>query len=118
MKNQGILARLKNAFTGIRQAWLGERSFRTQIGLALGTLLFFTWWGLPAFWWGLIIIVIALVVAAELMNSGIEALADHLHPEHHPAIGKVKNMAAGMVLVIAFAAVVVGVLAILANPLH
>jgi len=53
-----------------------------------------------------------LVLAAELLNSSIEALADHLHPEQHSAIGKVKDMAAGMVLIMSVAAVIVGILAI------
>jgi len=47
-----------------------------------------------------------------LANSSIEALTDHLHPEQHPAIGKVKDIAAGMVLIMSVAAVIVGILAI------
>ncbi len=99
MKNRGLMTRLKNAFAGIQHTWRGERSFRTQVGIALAALSFFAWWGLPAYWWGMIVLVIALALAAELMNSGIEALADHLHPEHHPAIGKIKDMTAGTVLI-------------------
>ncbi len=116
MKNQKLITRMKNAFAGIRHAWRGERSFRAQVGMGLAAVIFFVWWGLPPLWWGLIIIAVALVLAAELVNSGIEALADHLHPAQHPAIGKVKDMAAGMVLVMAIAAVVIGLLAILSNP--
>lgn len=56
---------------------------------------------------------IALVLAAELINTSIEALADHLHPTQHPAIEKVKDLAACMVLVIALAAVMIGLLTIL-----
>ena len=84
--------------------------------MGLAGIVFFLWWGLPAVWWGLVTIAIALVLAAELVNSSVEALADHLHPQYHPAIGKVKDMAAGMVLVMAVAAAVIGVLAILSNP--
>ena len=116
MKNRGLTTRLKNALAGIHHVWRRERSFRAQVGTGVAAVTFFVWWGLPLYWWALITIAITLVLAAELVNSGIEALADHLHPEHHPAIGKVKDMAAGMVLVMALAAVVIGVLAILSNP--
>ena len=112
MKNRGLTTRVKNAFSGVRHAWCGERSFRTQVGMGLVAVIFFLWWGLPFFWWGLVTLAITLVLAAELANSSIEALADHLHPEQHPAIGKVKDMAAGMVLIMSVAAVIVAILAI------
>jgi len=44
------------------------------------------------------------VVAAELMNTAIENLADLLHPEVHPALRIVKDCAAGAVLVATLAA--------------
>lgn len=115
MKNRGLMTRLENALAGIKHVWRRERSFRTQVGMGLAALIFFGWLGLPLLWWGLVTIAITMVLTAELVNSGIEALADHLHPEHHPAIGMVKDMAAGMVLVTALAALVIGVLAILSN---
>ena len=44
------------------------------------------------------------MLAAELFNTAIESLADHLHPEQHPAIKVVKDCAAGAVLVASVAA--------------
>lgn len=44
---------------------------------------------------------------AELFNSALETLTDHLHPEHHHEIGAAKDIAAGAVLVAALAAVFV-----------
>jgi diacylglycerol kinase (ATP) len=38
-------------------------------------------------------------MAAELLNTAIEELADHLHPELHPRIRLVKDCAAAGVLV-------------------
>ena len=69
--------------------------------------------GLPAI--HPVVHMIALVLAGELINSSIEALADHLHPQQHPAIGRVKDLAAGMVLVTSIAAMIVGLLALWAN---
>ena len=40
---------------------------------------------------------IGLVLVAELLNTAIEALADRLHPERHPEIRVVKDVAAAAV---------------------
>ncbi|HRP67860.1 MAG TPA: diacylglycerol kinase [Thauera sp.] len=115
MKNQTFARKLRNAFTGIRWAWAAERNFRIEVGLGTLTLVVFGIVRPAALWWGLIVLCVALVLAAELANSAIEALADHLHPEIHPTIGKVKDMLAGMVLVISAGAAVVAVLALYAT---
>ena len=49
------------------------------------------------------------VIAAELFNTAIENLADHLHPEIHPSIRMVKDCAAGAVLVASAGALAVGI---------
>ena len=43
---------------------------------------------------------VSFVLAAELVNTAIEHLADHLHPELHPKIKLVKDCAAAAVLVV------------------
>ena len=53
-------------------------------------------------WYALSLICIALVLVAELTNTTIETLLDYLHPEIHPEIGKVKDIMAGMVLLLSF----------------
>ena len=59
-----------------------------------------------AIWWALIGIMIFLVLAAELLNTALEHLADHLHPEMHPRIKLVKDCAAAAVLLLSLAAVI------------
>jgi diacylglycerol kinase len=68
----------------------------------------------PLVWWAIVAITIALVLAIELVNSAFEALVDHLHPDLHPKVRIIKDMAAGSVLLSAAGAVVVGLL-LLAN---
>lgn len=67
-----------------------------------------------ALWWALIVLCVALVLAAELVNSAIETLTDHLHPLH-PVVGKVKDMLAGMVLVMGVSAAIVAMIALYAS---
>jgi diacylglycerol kinase (ATP) len=58
-------------------------------------------------WWALTIVTSAAVISAELFNTAVEHLADHLHPEIHPSIRIVKDCAAAAVLVASLAALVV-----------
>ena len=48
------------------------------------------------------------VFAAEMFNTAIEHLADHLHPETDPHIRIVKDCAAAAVLVAVLGALAVG----------
>lgn len=47
------------------------------------------------------------VLAAEMFNTALEHLVDHLHPEIHPRIGVVKDCAAAGVLIASMGAVAV-----------
>lgn len=56
----------------------------------------------------MLIFAIGLVFAAELFNSALENLADHLSPEQHENIKKVKDLSAAAVLVSAITAIAIG----------
>ena len=49
-----------------------------------------------------------LVWVAEILNTCVEKLADHITRERHPEIGVIKDLAAGAVLVAAIVAVIAG----------
>jgi diacylglycerol kinase len=51
----------------------------------------------------------AIVISAELFNTTLEVLIDYAWPEHHPMIGRAKDVAAAAVLVAAIGAAIVGV---------
>jgi len=61
-----------------------------------------------AVWWALVFLASALVMAAELLNTAIEHLADLLHPQHSPGIRLVKDCAAAGVLIAVLGALGVG----------
>jgi diacylglycerol kinase len=106
-KGQGFQRRLVHAWQGLRSAWQLEASLRTHAAatVALAAVLALT--QAPALWWALMALTVAAVVACELLNTAIEALADHLHPGQHPAIGLTKDVAAGAVLVCSLASLIV-----------
>lgn len=57
--------------------------------------------------WCLVVICFGIVLTAELFNSAIENLVDLVSPGHHHLAGKVKDMAAGAVLVSAICSAIV-----------
>jgi diacylglycerol kinase (ATP) len=71
---------------------------------------------LPRSDWALLVLAIALVWCAEAMNTALEALGDRASPEHHPLVGRAKDVAAAGVLLAAVGAACVGLL-VLGRPL-
>lgn len=63
--------------------------------------------------WCCLVGAMAAVWMAEAFNTAIEVLCDRVCPERDPAIGQVKDLAAGGVLIAAIAAVVIGILVFL-----
>ena len=107
MKNLSFAARLRFAIAGLAYAVSAERSIRTQllaVVVVLGGLLY---WRPGPLWWALVLLVSAAVLAAELLNTAVERLADLLHPQQHPQIRVIKDCAAAAVLVLSIGALCV-----------
>ena len=113
MKNDGFTFRkrlrsFRYAFNGIRllitkehNAWI--HCFAAVCVVVAGILL-----GLSEMEWIAVVIVIGAVLAAEAVNSALEAIADFVSPEYSEAIKRTKDLAAGAVLIMAIAAAIVG----------
>jgi diacylglycerol kinase (ATP) len=95
-----------------RGAWLvlsRQRSGRVHAVAAVAAVALGLWSGLTAVEWCLVAGAIAAVTAAEALNTAVEQLADALCPEHHPGVGRAKDIAAGGVLLTAMGAAAIGV---------
>jgi undecaprenol kinase len=108
MKRQPFWTRLGFALNGIRAAVGGEASFRLQLMLALAASAVLLVLRPPLLWTALFILSASAVLALELLNTALERLADHLHPQRHPAIRAAKDCAAAAVLVASVAALIIG----------
>jgi len=108
-KNLAFGARLRFALDGLRHALRSERSFRTQVAVLVLVALALAILRPEPLWWALVALASSGVLGAELLNTAIEQLADHLHPDVHASIRVVKDCAAAGVLVTALGAVGVGV---------
>ncbi len=105
MKNQPFHRRLGFAVAGVIAALRSENSFRVHLLAAVAVLGVLVWRRPIALWWATIIVTLMVVLAAELINTAVEQLADHLHPDQHPRIKIVKDCAAAAVLIASLGAV-------------
>ena len=101
--------RLGFAAAGLREGLRGERSLRAQCGILLVLVAVLVWLHPPPVWWALVSLCAAGVLAAELFNTAIEHLADHVQPHLHPQIRLVKDCAAAAVLCSALGALGVAI---------
>ncbi len=108
-KNRSFRQRLGFAVAGLRHALRGERSFRTQLLILLVVIGVLAYLQPPALWWALVSLCGAGVLAAELFNTAIEHLADHVRPDLHPQIRMVKDCAAAAVLCAALGSIGVAI---------
>ncbi len=100
---------LRSAMEGVSAAWQMERHLRVHVGCGM-TVVIFAWACQCSVteWLGLFV-AIGLVIFAELMNTAIEQTVDlvvGLRPD--PLAGRVKDIAAGCVLIATVMAIFVG----------
>jgi len=117
MKNSPLHERFGFAWAGIVSAWRREPSFRLQLAAFAALVLALIALRPAAIWWALCLAMALLVLAAELFNTALESLIDHLHPEMHPAIKTAKDCAAAAVLLVSLAALAVGVMTLVVTLL-
>jgi diacylglycerol kinase len=60
--------------------------------------------------WSIIIIAIALVWIAELLNTAIEYFTDFVSPEYNYLVGKVKDISSGAAFMASIASITIGLI--------
>lgn len=98
------------AARGIAHCIRKEQNFKIEFVMGLITLIAAAALGVTANEWMIICICIAMVLGAEMLNSAIEHLCNLVQPDEHPGIKKVKDIAAGAVLLCAMIAAVIGLI--------
>jgi len=96
------------ALKGIYQMILTEQNAKVHTLVACCVVAAGFYFRISSFEWIAVIIMVAAVLAAEIFNTSIETLSNKVSPEYSESIKRVKDFAAGGVLIIAIAAVIVG----------
>lgn len=87
-----------------------ENSIIAQVIIGIIVTIFGFIMNISATEWLFQIIAIALILVAESLNTGIEKLADFVHPEYHKEIGRIKDISAGAAFFAAIFAVIIGLI--------
>lgn len=98
------------AFKGIKNLLKSEANFQVEFSVALVMIILGFVFQITVTEWLFQIFAIGFVFSLEAINSAVEALSDALHPEWNEKIGKVKDLAAGAVLLASITAVVIGLI--------
>lgn len=103
-----LLRSFGHAFQGLRTFMRREQNARIHAAAAILVLGLSAYWRIKPWEWVAVVLTVAVVLAAEMLNSAIEVLCDHVTPEQHAHIKMVKDLAAAAVVLVALAALVVG----------
>lgn len=95
------------AFQGLSVLIKSERNFRFHLFAFLCVSIAGFYFQIEKTEWLAILIISSIILTAEAINSAIEKLCNHLHPEIHPSIKSVKDIAAAAVLLSAISAIVI-----------
>lgn len=115
MKNDGFTLRkrlksFKFAFNGIRLLITREHNAWIHCFAAICVIIAGFAFDISTTEWIAVTFTIGTVLAAEAVNSSIEAIADLVSPEYNEAIKRTKDLAAGAVLILAISAAIVGLI--------
>ena len=101
-----------NALRGIRFVWQRERNFRIECLIGLLTTLASIALRFTILEVMLILVAISVVLGAELFNTVIEEILDVVEPHYSVHVGRLKDVTAGIVLLLSVFAVFIGVLTV------
>ncbi len=97
------------AFKGIR-LFFKETHARLHLLVAILVVLAGIFFHLQALEWCLVFLCIGAVWCAEAFNSAIERIVNKISPEHNIEAGRIKDIAAGAVLLLCIFAALIGLL--------
>lgn len=108
MDKQSLPRAFKNAFAGIIYCVRQERNMKIHITFACLAGCLAWWLQLDPYEIMILLLTIASVFVAEMMNTVVEKIVDMVSPELHPLAKIAKDVAAGAVLVTAIISLLVG----------
>jgi len=108
MKIKKTLESFNNAINGIIDTVRTERNMKIHLIVALCILIASFFFDITRYEFLILAVTITMVIAAELINTAIEATIDMTTNYYHPLAKISKNAAAGAVLITAINALLVG----------
>jgi diacylglycerol kinase len=111
MKNlRRKLTHVRPSWRAIVLLWREEFSFRFQVFFGAVAVMLSFMLNVSKTEFLFVVLMIGTVFAVEALNTAIEELCDHVTPEEHPKIGKVKDFGSGASLLIGVTAIIIGLI--------
>jgi diacylglycerol kinase (ATP) len=104
---RGIRASFSYAWAGFLFAWKNQRNFRLKVYIGVLALALALWLQVSLV---PVLLLIALVLGLELVNTALEAVVDLVSPNYHPLAKAAKDLAAAAVLVASAIAALIGII--------
>ena len=108
MKSNNLISSFKYAMQGILRAFKTERNLKIHAFMMMVVVILGLIFKIAVWEWITCIILFALVIGAELLNTSIEEMVNLLSPEIRVHAKYAKDIAAGAVLIFAIASAIVG----------
>lgn len=112
------LASFKYAFRGITDLFASTPNARIHLAATFFVVAAGIYFQIERSEWISLVIVIAMVIAAESFNTSIEYLTDLVTKDYHELAKKTKDAAAGGVLICAITALTIGTYIFIPYILH
>lgn len=103
------LSTFRHVFDGFSVLWKEEHNARIHIITSFIVLILSFLLNLSLIEWAIVLILIALVLSLEIINTAIENICDYISPEWHQTIKKIKDLSAAAVFLAAIVSVVCGI---------
>lgn len=107
MSRQSLASSFGNAARGILQAAIHERNFKIELGFAVAAIVFGLVLRIDFTQWAVIFVCFGMVLGGECINTALEAVVDLASPDYHELAKRAKDCAAGAVLVMSIASLLV-----------
>jgi diacylglycerol kinase len=101
------------AFRGIAALLKSEVHARIHLVATVAVIALGWWCEITPGEWIAVVLSIGLVWVAEALNTAIEYVADLAHPDEHPEVKKLKDLAAAAVLFASIVGLIVGLIVFL-----
>lgn len=109
---------LKHAFDGVIYTFRTQPNFQVHSVFAILAIIASIYFQISAAESAVIIFIIGLVLVAEMINTSIESVVDLATDQFHEKAKIAKDVSAGMVLITAIVAVLVGIVIFLPHLLN
>ncbi len=109
-KNGNWLQAFKSALVGCRYAFTTQKNFIVHFLLSLFVLFLALWLRVSYERFLFLILAIFLGLTVEMINTTVEKIVDLMVEKYHPAAKIIKDLSAGVMLIVSIGAAIIGFL--------